>query len=101
MLSVSSCLGNPSPSFVGQDYFCDSGVQGQFNKNFDDHLQTDNPLWDGSGCGSDSTCCFFNNPPWFHKELVPTSDDIEMRVCSDQSRINEDVAITSLEIYVQ
>ena len=93
--SHSSRSGNSSPSFVGQDYFCDSGVQGQFNINFDDHLQTGNPLWDGSGCGSDSTCCSFNNPPWFHKELTPsTNDDIEMRVCSDQSRSNEDVAIT-------
>ena len=62
----------------------------------------DNPLWDGSGCGSTSTCCSFNTPPWFLKELSsPISDDIEMRVCCDESRANEDIAMSSVEIYVQ
>ncbi len=43
------------------------------------------PLWDGAGCGPLNTCCTFNNPPWFYKELpAPTTDDIEMRVCKDQ-----------------
>ena len=41
-------------------------------------------LWDGAGCGPLNTCCTFNNPPWFYKELPePTTDDIEMRVCKE------------------
>ena len=36
---------------------------------------------------------------WFYKQLPqPTSDDIEMRVCRDESANNENVAI---ELYVQ
>ena len=93
--------GRPSPSFVGQDYFCDSGIQREFVSS--DHRRPfGNPLWDGTGCGIDSTCCLFNNPPWFHKELPsPTSDDIEMRVCCDESRNDEDIEVLSVEIYVQ
>ena len=95
--SVSS-VGTSPPSFVGDDYFCDAGAVTYVGGTF----YGDNPLWDGSGCGSTSTCCSFNTPPWFFKELSSsTSDDIEMRVCRDESRANEDIAMSSVEIYVQ
>ena len=42
----------------------------------------DDPLWDGQACTSTSTCCSFNNPPYFTKQLSsPTTDDIEARIC--------------------
>ena len=67
------------PSFVGQDYFCDST---------DPTPQWTNTLWDGQGCGGTSTCCSFNNPPWFCKQLPqPTTDDIELRLCDKSSKI--------------
>ena len=95
--SVSS-VGTSPPSFVGDDYFCDAGAVTHVAGTF----YSDNPLWDGSGCGSTSTCCSFNTPPWFLKELSsPISDDIEMRVCRDETRDNEDIAMSSVEIYVQ
>ena len=60
------------------------------------------PLWDGAGCGSGNTCCTFNTPPWFFKQLLnTTSDDIEMRVCRDEDGDNEDIAISIIEIFVQ
>ena len=60
------------------------------------------PLWDGSGCGPTSSCCGFNNPPRFCKQLPqPTTDEIEMRVCVDVPTSNEDVALETVEIYVQ
>ena len=75
-----------TPSFVGQDYFC----------------ETDNPLWDGEGCGSGSTCCDFNGPPFFCKSLTePTTDDIEVRICANQALSNEDTPIELIEIFVQ
>ena len=47
----------------------------------------DDPLWDGEGCEAPNTCCSFNTPPWFYKQLPqPTTDDIEMRVCRDEER---------------
>ena len=60
------------------------------------------PLWDGAGCGQFNTCCTFNSPPWFLKEMSPsTNDGIEMRLCADQTRNNEDITFETLELYVQ
>ena len=54
----------------------------------------DDPLWDGQGCGGTSTCCEFNNPPWFCKQLPqPTTDYIELRLCVDEDISNEDTPI--------
>ena len=86
-----------TPSFVGNDYFCDTGNRGP-GWSYTAYYP-DDPLWDGGGCGSRSSCCEFNNPPWFCKELpLPTSDDIEIRNCGNDRR--EDVIITSMDIYV-
>ena len=87
------------PVFVGQDYFCDSGSVGRVNRQ---KFYEADPLWDGAGCSNSSSCCSFNKPPWFFKQLPsPTSDDIELRVCTDERRMNEDVALSQVEIYVQ
>ena len=63
------CNGNSAvhtPSYVGNDYFCETGVP--TGENFiDGHFFAGDPLWDGQGCGPTSTCCTFNNPPWFCK----------------------------------
>ena len=64
------------PSFIGNDYFCDSGSAGPATAGV---TYTDNLLWDGEGCGPTSTCCQFNNPPWFCTTLPQaTTDDIEL-----------------------
>ena len=55
------------PSFIGNDYFCDTGNRGPGFRDYIYYL--DDPLWDGEGCGSTSTCCEFNTPPWFCKSL--------------------------------
>ena len=92
---------NPPPAvppFVGQDYFCDTGSENHYQFIF----YGDDPLWDGAGCGQFSTCCSLNSPPWFLKEISPpTNDDIEMRLCADQTRNDEDVTFETLELYVQ
>ena len=60
------------------------------------------PLWDGEGCGDTSTCCEFNSPPWFCRDLPEsTTDDIELRLCSDQDISNEDTGIEIVNIYTQ
>ena len=84
------------PAFVGNDYFCDTASITRYQTIF----YADDPLWDGAGCGPQNTCCSFNNPPWFYKQLSqPATDDIEMRVCRDQG--GEDIAIEMIDIYVQ
>ena len=87
------------PPFVGNDYFCDcAALTTPNNQTF----YNDDPLWDGAGCGPKSTCCSFNSPPWFYKQLPQTTtDDIEMRVCHDQRASNEDIDIEIVELYVQ
>ena len=85
------------PSFVGNDYFCETGERGSILSIF----HADDPLWNGQGCGGTSTCCAFNNPPWFCKRLPqPTTDDIELRVCGDQVISDEDTPIEVVEMYI-
>ena len=84
-------------SFIGHDYFCESGHTTSLVFN----LFPNNPLWDGSGCISTSTCCRFNNPPYFCQTLAaPTTDDIEVRLCGNQEISDEDTPIEAVEIYV-
>ena len=86
------------PPFIGQDYFCDTGSRDDWQTIFYDR----DPLWDGQGCGGTSTCCSFNNPPWFCKQLPqPTTDDIELRLCSDEVTTNEDTPLEIVEIYIK
>ena len=90
----------PVPSFVGNDYFCDTGsdLGNPYYRTF----HPNNPLWDGQGCGSHSTCCTFNTPPWFFKTLSsPVTDNLELRICSDENRSNEDTPLEIIELYVQ
>ena len=56
------------PPFIGQDYFCETGSRQLIITNTR-IVYSDDPVWDGQGCGGNSTCCEFNNPPWFCKQL--------------------------------
>ena len=86
------------PPFIGQDYFCETGSRAQHHLIF----YPEDPLWDGQGCGGTSTCCSFNNPPWFCKQLPqPTTDDIELRLCANEAISNEDTPLEIVEIYIK
>ena len=86
------------PPFIAQDYFCETGSR-QYHESI---FYPDDPVWDGQGCGSNSTCCEFNNPPWFCKQLSqPTTDDIELRLCGDEETENEDIVLQLVEIYIR
>ena len=86
------------PAWLGQDYFCDSAVVSS-SEAFT--FYGDDPLWDGVGCDETlTTCCQFNNPPWFCKQLPQqTSDDIDVWLSSDQT--DEWTPIELLELYVR
>ena len=88
------------PSFVGSDYFCESGINRAWS--YSTQFFPDDPLWDGENCVASSTCCSYNNPPYFVKALSePTDDDIEVRLCNYHSAFGSDVPIELLELYVQ
>ena len=91
-----------TPSWVGNDYFCDSGNPGP---GYIQHrAYSGDPLWDGQGCPSTSTCCQFNNPPWFCKQLPQAmADSIEVRICSNSapSQEGEGILVELIELYIQ
>ena len=93
-------VGRHIPSFVGQNYFCESGIT-KWNSTYVFYPNGD-PLWDGQGCGPTSSCCTFNSPPWFNIQLPsPTTNDIEVRICSHVGIQREDSPIELMEIYVK
>ena len=83
------------PPFVGNDYFCESGANAENWSGF----HADDPLWDGQNCTSSSTCCSFNTPPYFVKQLpTSTTDSIEARLCRLDG---DDSPVELIELYVQ
>ena len=91
---VSSYSSRAAPSFVGENYFCESGNSGLYELQW----YLDDPLWDSQGCASGSTCCD-RGGPWFTTTLLEaTSDDIEVRLCTSYD--SEDIGVEQLEIYI-
>ena len=88
------------PAFIGNDYFCESGLNSAWVDHREWIFYPDDPLWDGQNCTS--SCCQFNHPPYFTKTLpAPTSDSIELRLCIRHPAHYEDVPIDQVEIYVK
>ncbi len=87
------------PAFINNDYFCDSGNPGpNINSRT---FYTENPLWDGQGCGLTSTCCEFNSPSWFCTSLLqPTNESLEIKNCFHSSSV-EDSIIRLIDIYIK
>ena len=78
--------GQAPPSFVGNDYYCESGSPNHPTGSSFTWF-TGDPLWDGAGCGGqESPCCNRAGLPWFKKSLsIPTTASISVRVCRDTS----------------
>ena len=86
------------PPFIGNDYFCATASRQDVGAGF----YPNDPVWDGEGCGPFSTCCSFNNPPWFCKTLPSAArENVELRMCGDEDNNNENIPITLVEIYIQ
>ena len=93
----------PSPnSFVGNDYYCESGDNvrsgGDPNMYF-----TDDPLWDGDGCVStNNNCCAAVGMPWFFRQFpAAQTGDLEARLCQDEGFNNEGATLDMLQLFVQ
>ena len=100
------CNGNNAahaPSFVGEDYYCELGLHEEWTAVSSQYtIYSNDTLWDGEDCFSSSTCCSRHNPPYFIKQLSnSTTDDIEARICLDELKSNEDIAVKLVELYVQ
>ena len=92
---------NVSIPFVGNDYYCESGLS--INQGF--VLYPNDPLWDGQDCrGIEATCCISPKMPWFVKTLNETvSDDIELIMCGyNNGQINVHGTLLDLvELYIK
>ena len=89
--------GAQPPAFVNEHYYCESGDVGalQFGPYY-----TDDALWDGQGCVNDQ--CDEEGLPWFSRQFdEATEEDVEVRICHDQTICDEDIAIDLLQLYVQ
>ena len=87
------------PSFVGDNYYCESGNPD--NMSSQDIMYTRDPIWDGQQC--EGQCCSNGrSPPWFSVELPnSTSKQVEVRICGSETIYSEDTPINLLEIFVQ
>ena len=93
--------GPDPPTYVGSHYYCESGNTGKYNSKLA-ILFTGDPLWDGTGCGPENSCCYDAGMPWFFHQFPTTiTGDIEVRICHDQAFADEGVVVEQLQLYVQ
>ena len=86
--------------FIGNDYYCESGNPS--STQWEKKWYLDDPLWDGAGCPTGNSCCSNSGLPYFHRTLPRvTTDNIEVRLCADQPRPDEDIGLEELELYVR
>ena len=97
------CAPTPGPkpsAFVGNNYYCESGNNAATYPTSATFYMSD-PLWDGQNCPANSKCCIQLGMPWFYRRnIVPLSENIEVRICKDEPHNDEDTAIEEMEIFV-
>jgi len=81
------CRSN-KPTFIGERYICDGITHPQSGSG-----GYNNFLWKHQQCERNSS--------WFVSDLNHTTANIEVKICRDQNRTDEDLAMTSLELYIQ
>ena len=100
--SLSNCPcayrpGRVAPSFVGSDFYCESGSHSTPTKQW----HASNPLWDGKDCYTGSRCCDNSRMPWFWKTLPEeTTSDIDVRLCKPGGIGREKTGIEQFELFV-
>ena len=101
VVAGSSVTPQTPPSFVGNNYYCESGNPSNISESTDVLRYTSDPLWDGQQC--EGQCCSDRRtPPWFSVTLAnPTIDDIEVRICATDRASLEDTPISLMELYMQ
>ena len=89
--------GQLPPSFVHDNYYCESGrlLAGLA-------FSVSDSVWDGKDCSSGNSFCSEPSLPWFHCQIpLPTNEDIEIRICRDEASSNEDFLVEQIQLYVQ
>ena len=90
--------GPSPPSFVGNDYYCDTAMKGQWQSNA---YWSKERLWDGH-CYSKSNCCNRSGMPFFVKKLKgETTEAIEVRLCINEGLHNENLGLEEMQLFVR
>ena len=84
------------PDFVGNHFYCEAGYIGP---PWENRIAWEDPLWDGQQCVS-STAQSCSRYGWFHRDIAPSQEDVEVRWCADQVRSDENFYTDLLEIWV-
>lgn len=97
----------PIPPFVGNNYFCESGLNVEYDSVEIPTLQVNDPLWDGENCIDESNCCELNRPPYFVNNLgkVLTASKIDARICvledlDGSGSLTKAIFVEVVELYV-
>ena len=89
------------PTFVGNNQYCEGGGT---STSWSPTLKPADPLWDGLACtNNEAPCCSQGTgPPWFCSNITtPTTENLAIRLMTDQGWNDEDVPVHSYELYVQ
>ena len=77
------------PSFIDSDFTCDDN-----NPICSGEMLCGSILWNTNKCGKTT--------PVFYKQLSNNiTTDINVKVCRNEARNNEDIAVTSIDLYIQ
>ena len=101
LMHACPCAGGyTAPSFIGSDYYCESG--NTFSSVSGTAFYNDDDLWDGQLCrNAEVTCCDPPNLPWFCTTFpTPITENMEVRICLDQGLDDENVALEFFELYI-
>ena len=93
--------GPDPPSFVGNNYYCESGNTGTYSLST---YYTTDVLWDMKNCvGTNNNCCTNPDMPWFFRQFARNMQgvNLEARICHSHSFANEATLVERLELYVQ
>ena len=93
--------GDAAPSFVGNNYFCESATKYEPPVGDGHQWYTNYTLWQGN-CYEGSYCCPDDGRPWFNVDLdCPTTQDIEVRWCGYPGlNLYGNIATEILELFV-
>ena len=83
-----NCTVPQKPDFIGEHYICNGSHHSKFMKPHEELI------WKNQQCNETSD--------WFFRTSLPSNvTDIRVRICRDQARCDEDIALTELEIYIR
>ena len=105
--------GQPSPYFVGNNYYCDSGHGNQESHiNIQENgytvyspIKNDTSLWEDSCVCCEGPGNAAIKPPWFVRKDLPDlsaekTTRFDMRLCEHEVDMQEGALITKFELYV-